>query len=311
METKTTTAPPVDADVQEVLHLIKQKNLTHDQLKDLHTGLIQYLKSRHVGTNDATIFELQQPELHQGHHSSVGHAALEETKDFLVEGFVGSVEANLESHSSLSELFKHAPKFEVNLVAACFFFIRWIKNLVAAKVASDTKNNYSTEKLNRAMTEAIHRLEEKMDKLLVKDLASAKHIFKGALAHLQKNNIELAEKDFYEVRRLAMESYSLLNNMNKIVSTEVRLYAAVGCMSDQEFATEAYIAVKLLIEDEDVMKEVLDESSNYFFAESKKKNRQLKSRFRRLVNTILNKFFTNGCVSEEWRRLLGSLGFLF
>ena len=71
------------------------------------------------------------------------------------------------------------------------------------------------------MTEAIHRLEEKMDKLLVKDLASAKHIFKGALAHLQKNNIELAEKDFYEVRRLAMESYSLLNNMNKIVSTEV------------------------------------------------------------------------------------------
>ena len=180
-----------------------------------------------------------------------------------------------------------------------------------ATVAKNTEGTYSSEDIHKATTKAIERMEKKVDMIRLKDLASAKRIFKGALNHRKRGNVRQSKEDFWQARGLANEAFSPLDPMDKIVCSDVQICSARGYMNDSEFLVEVQNVFTALLDDKDVRKELLADRSSYWVAASIQRNRHLKNKFHRLLISTLAQLPVGSSrilpwedLSEEWKSIL-------
>jgi hypothetical protein len=198
----------------------------------------------------------------------------------------------------------------------------WILGLgvgvAKAEVAQATQGLYSAEGKNKAMTQALARIEKHLDRMQRKDLEAAHLFLRSGIAHLRDADtirrgvggdgaqavgricihLNKAEEDFTDARRLAMEGFSQLNAMDKVACTDLWIsssyFRAVtsslkegegGVSADEmtAFRTDANMALKTLIHD-DSEKNVRKELNPSWWS-STKLNHALLRRLRELVDT--------------------------
>eukprot|EP00505_MAST-04D_sp_SCG-Rhode-Island_P005075 Stramenopile-MAST_4_protein_5075 len=222
--------------------------------------------------------------------SGLAHATVS-TFEHLEEGMESlEVKYHLKDDASnLLSLFKHKPNVELNLVSLCLLPLRMIGKFFTHKVATNVDGTYSGKATHNAVTDTLERLEKQVGMLLVKDFKSAKTMFTAALKQWRAGNGERAKTQFEQAWNLSVQAYSTLNPMEKVVCTELRICAAAGCMTDEEYEVEAQDAIHALVHDESLIKELKDRSfAPAWITDGKQKNHRLLLRCYDMIDATLS-----------------------